>query len=416
MATRTAPEEQQGAAPHHRPGPSRRWAVPAIAVLVGAFIVLAVALLPEPGLHVERLDFSVYWGAIRLWMAGGSLYDFSTVDMYGQVLPFVYPPFAALALSPLGLLTLARAALLWSLVQLCLTGVLALAVTRTAASRPGPTAWDRRRRYLLVFLGLIASNPVAHSTELGQLSLLVVVLVVVDVVFVPPRWRGVLIGVAAAIKLTPLIFVPYLLVTRQWANAARATGTFAVAGILGAVVMPAESWHYWTQLAFDSTRMGEVSWLRNKSLRGFLAYWNLGGPYQTQIWAVLAVVVLVLGLWTAWRHHARGEEYRAILVVGILATIVSPISWTHHLIWLVLAWFVLALGARRWERITGVVLVLSAFYYSPPWAPVQDGPVWLAVLGALPLVASLVMVTLGFPGATPRITKAERPHDRPVTP
>jgi len=364
-----------------------------------------VAVMPDPGVRVERVDFAVYWGAIRLWLSGGSMYDFSTIDAYGQVLPFVYPPFAALVLAPLAPLSPGRAALLWSLLQLGLSAVLALVVYRTASSPPGPSRWDRRKRYLLVILGLIVSNPVAHSTELGQLSLLVVTLVVVDVALLPTRWRGVLIGAAAAIKLTPLIFIPYLLLTRQWANAARATATFVLAGILGALVMPTDSYRYWTQLALDSTRMGDLSWLRNKSLRGFLAYWNIGGAYQTQLWLVLALVTLALGLWTAWRHHARGEEYRAILIVGMLSTIVSPISWTHHLIWLVLAWFVLALGVRRWERNLGVVLVLSTFYYSPPWVPVQSGPVWLAVLGALPLVASLTMVTFGFPGAFPRLAR-----------
>jgi len=368
-------------------------------------VVAGILVMPDPGLGVERLDFSVYWGAIHTWVGGGSLYDFSTINTYGQVLAFVYPPFAALVLVPLGLLSLGRAAVLWTLLQLGLTAVLALVVYRTASNPPGPTPWDRRKRALLIVLGLIVSNPVAHSTELGQLSLLVVTLVVVDVVLLPARWRGVLVGVAAAIKLTPLIFVPFLLLTRQWASAARTTATFALAGLLGFLVMPADSWRYWTQLVFDSARMGELAWLRNKSLRGFLARWDIGGAYQTQLWLVLAVVVFVLGMWTAWRHHVRGEEYRAILIVGMLSTVVSPISWTHHLIWLVLAWFVLALEVDRWERNLGVVLVMSSFYYSPPWLPVEDGPVWLAVLGALPLVASVTMVIFGFPGALPKLTR-----------
>jgi hypothetical protein len=113
---------------------------------------------------------------------------------------------------------------------------------------------------------------------------------------------------------------------------------------------------------------------------------------------LLAVVILVLGFVDRVAPPPRDEEYQAMLVVGILATIVSQISWTHHLVWLVLAWFVLALGARRWDGITGVVLVLSAFYYSPPWAPVQDGPVWLAVPRARPLMAPLTIGSEDFDG------------------
>ena len=370
-------------------------AVAAIAAIAGTLI----ALLPDSALNVERTDFSVYWGAIRLWLDGGSVYDFSTVDIDGQVLPFVYPPFAALVFVPLCLLSLPRAALLWSLMQLGLAAVLALAACRTATAPRPSSRMGVATRYLLVFVGLVASNPVAHSTELGQISLLVVFLVVVDVVFVPPRWRGLLVGLAAAIKLTPLIFVPYLLITRQWATAARATGVFFAAGALGAIAMPSDSWHYWTSLLFDSSRMGQLDWLRNKSLRGFLAQWNIGGEYQTALWLALALLVLGLGLWTAWRHHQLGQEYQAYLVVGVLGTIVSPISWTHHLIWLVLAWLVLALGERRWQRITGVVLVISCFYDSPAWAPVQSGPEWLKVLGALPLLGSLTIAIIGLPRA-----------------
>lgn len=262
----------------------------------GAFLLAAVLLwfLPPGRLQVERLDFSVYWGAVNSMLGGHGLYEYSIVSD-GQVMPFVYPPFAAILMVPAALIDVERATALWTLVQLPATIVLAWLVMR---AHPADRQWSSiglASRSLLVWLGLVLSHSVSFGIGLGQVSLLLVAVIALDLVVVPARWRGILVGLAAAVKLTPAAFVLYLLVTRQWRAALRAVLAFVAAGAISWLILPAQSWQYWTQIIFQSDRIGTLSWLRNKSLLGFLAHWGIGGDWQRALWLIGCVVIVAVG-------------------------------------------------------------------------------------------------------------------------
>ncbi|HEY3481206.1 MAG TPA: glycosyltransferase 87 family protein, partial [Streptomyces sp.] len=163
---------------------------------------------------------------------------------------------------------------------------------------------------------------------------------------------GVLIGLAAAIKLIPLIFVAHLLLTGRRADAARALGTFAGATALGAVLLPADSVRYWTSALSNDHFARMKGWVANQSWAGFAARTALG-----QAWLLVVVALIVAGavVVVRWRWRA-GDERGALLVTAGCALLVSPISWTHHWVWIAPALGYLLTTGRRWTAVALAVL------------------------------------------------------------
>jgi len=241
-----------------------------------------------------------------------------------------------------------------------------------------------------------------------------VAFVVVDFVVVPARFRGILTGIAGAIKLLPLIYLPYFLVTRQWRAAANAALGFVGATGLAFVLLPKESVQFWTTMIFQTGRVGDESSLRNKSLLGLLSHWGLGGAAQQLVWVGLALVLLGVGLWRARRHHRRGEEYAAMLVVGLVSALVSPISWVHHLIWLPLVALYLIVVGGRWRVGLGVAMVVGLSYWSPVMSPVnEEASLFTQILQSLLVPGMIAFVVLGLPRVAATATAASQVAEAP---
>jgi len=369
-----------------------RWAA------VGVFAALAVFFwfLPPSREQVERVDFTVYWGAVHSMLTGGGLYEYS-IFSGGQVLPFVYPPFAAILMIPAAMTGLERSAALWVLLQLPATIALAWLVVR---NRPASRRWSTIVMVSVlaaVWLGLVLSHAISFGIGLGQVSLMLVTMVTLDLVVVPARWRGILVGLAAAVKLTPAAFVLYLLVTRQWRAALQAVAAFVAATAVSWLILPAQSWQYWTQIIFQSDRIGTISWLRNKSLLGFLAHWEIGGDWQRLLWVVGCLVIIAIGCYRAVQLRRRGEEFAAVILFGLIPCVISPITWGHHMVWLVLVGLYLALAEQLWVRTLGVLLVVACSMFSPWWLSELQPATWLRVMASLPLITSVVLLGLGLP-------------------
>ncbi|MBO0708860.1 MAG: DUF2029 domain-containing protein [Candidatus Dormibacteraeota bacterium] len=247
-------------------------------------------------------------------------------------LPFTYPPFAVLPMLPLAYGK-------WVVDKLIARVLLALALA--ALWHASLRSVGRRVGWPLLAVLTAASlvlEPVIHNFWTGQLSLVVVLLVVVDLPGVmPERYRGVLTGIAAALKLTPLVFVVLLALTRQWHALARMLGAFVAAAAVGFVVFPAESSAYWTSYVQRFSRVGSPWSLDDQSVRGTLARLGLGQHGADGTLTLLAAVVVTAGaavllgaLW--WR---RGERLLAVSLAGLASLLASPISWVHHWCWII---------------------------------------------------------------------------------
>lgn len=358
-----------------------------VAGVVTLVVVAGLAVWFNSGGAQNRLDLQVFVGAVGSMLSGHGLYDFS-IDDNGTPTRFLYPPFAAIIFVPLAWLPVGLVGVAWDLVQLALSGFLIWLIAGQAkAGRVGPVVM------VLVWIASLASVPMLSGIRLGQIGVLLVALVAIDFLLVGPKWRGVLTGVAAAIKLVPLLFVPYFLVTRQWRAAAIAVGAFIGAGLIGFLVLPAESVRYWTQLAFNTERFPGIGSYRNKSLLGVLQYAGLESA--TVVWLVLSVVILAVALAVAVRHHRRGEEAAAMIVVGVASGAISPVSWGHHLVWLVLAVAYLVFAATGWWRVLGWVLFVAISPLAALVAQFGAFGEWLYL--AVPLALSCGFIVFGLP-------------------
>lgn len=317
-----------------------------------------------------QLDFAVYvLGAHHL--VDGQLYHVGLP--YPPYLPFTYPPLAALAFGPLAVLPRQAGQLVWAAVNAAsLYGIIALSLR---AVRP---ALDRTRLLLwsVVLLGPAAQlDPVRLTLYFGQINLVLCLLILADLTCtLEVRGHtlptGVLVGVAAAVKLVPLIFIPYLFVTRQTRAAWTALATFVACSLLASALDPASSWAYWTKYATDASRVGNPSYILNQSIQGTLdrlAHRDVSTPVVDVLGVVVLVAGIALARW-AWRDSS---PFLGILVCATTGMVVSPITWEHHLVWAVpiLLWLACAgdrpAGGPVWAAVGAVVLW---------WAPLQHVP------------------------------------------
>lgn len=379
---------------------TRILSVALVAVAVATAGVLVYGLVASRGVAGMLGDLEIYCGAINYALAGGDLYAYTYVHPTVHGLGFTYPPFAALVLAPFALMPLLVAKTLWTILTFVVVVACLSVLVRGAAGTPHrrPSVERQGAAHIAWVAGLavpvLLTYPFLHNLIVGQVSLFVIALALFDHLL-PRRWQGVLVGLSAAIKLTPLVFLPYYLLTRQWRQAAVCAGTFAGASALAFVLLPGPSVAYWTDKLWQTGRVGRTDSTVNKSLLGLLTRQLPDGAPVTLIWLVVAAAVAALAYWRASRHLREGEALAATLAVGALSVAVSPISWPHHQLWLVLAaaWYLLLRG--RTPLVLGIVLFAVFFGY--PWfddyAAGTAGP--LAAIG-VELPALAVLVVLGF--------------------
>lgn len=373
-----------------------------VAVVVG--LALAVtAFLSVAAVRHGYFDLQVYQGALTWWARdGGELYDFLRPrTQYG----FTYPPFAALLMLPMAYLPW-NAAIAVSVTAGVAAGAVVIWWLLDPVSRRA--GWTRWYAFAVVLCLAAAFEPMRETINFGQVNTLLLFLVAVDLLRLLPggnRWAGVGIGLATAIKLTPGIFIVYLLVTRQWRAAVTAMATAAGVTVLAAALFPNASREFWTEALWNTNRVGELSFVSNQSLRGVVARLDPESP-STLAWLALVAAVVALWVWRSRAAAAAGDHATGLALTGAVMCLVSPVTWVHHLVWLLPA-LLLSLGAamaapagsRRRQGLLAATLVGYGFLTSRiVWAWEKDFTgvdgflgsnvyVWisLAVLAFLPI-------------------------------
>ncbi|MEV6829692.1 glycosyltransferase 87 family protein [Amycolatopsis sp. NPDC051102] len=331
-----------------------RYAAGGIALLVLAFGVVAWLA----GWHLGA-DSAVYRAGALTLVHGDPLYtrDVLTALPDWVRLPFTYTPAAAPLFLPLALVP---SGLVWGVIAVL--SVVALMVVITVVSSPprGPSLLGRSRWALPAGTVIaLALEPVWKTLFLGQINLILMAFVVLDVLVLSvrgSRWAGVLIGVAAAIKLTPLIFVPHLFFTGRWKDGLRALGTFVALEAVMFAVIPVDAARFWRDSATDPSRVGSVHWIFNQSLNGLFNRASELAPWSLAAAVGVAAVLAVPAVWLVVRLHRRGEEAGALLVTAFYGLLLSPVSWSHHWVWCVPLITLLLVKARWWAAVAVAVL------------------------------------------------------------
>ncbi len=356
----------------------------ALWAIVSVILVFATVppWAPQAGIFAGGTDLDVYRDGARHIVSDLPLYTQPVI--YGLL--YTYTPFSTLVFIPFGLLPGGYDKYLWMVANLVLLAVIVAACRRMLGERiTGSTVATSG----LLALACTFVEPVRTTLFYGQINLVLMALVLWDVSRGDrSRIKGVGIGIAAGIKLTPGYFVLYYLVLRRWRAAAVAVATVAATVGVSWLLLPDDSWQYWTKTFFESTRIAPDTHPANQSLRGAIAH-VLGRDAPVLLWLALAVAVVAVSMWIVVRLHARGEQLLAVTLAGLTAAAVSPFSWSHHWVWLVplLVWIVhraagnprwwlaalvvyLAAGAwpYRWDE---HVVVVGLFLY-PPWWTVTE--------------------------------------------
>ena len=286
-------------------------------------------------------------------------------------LGFTYPPFAAFWFAPMAHLpvTLDQIAFTWcSLAGLLVVLAVCLRVTCPDLQFRTVGWWS-----LLLLAPMALLDPVRETILLGQVNILLAAAVIVDMTLIRPERRGVLVGLAAAIKITPIILIPYLILTRQAGAWRRATGAFVAAAGLAAVASPQASWTYWSHDVWDPGRAGGLAWVGNQGAVAVIER-LLHHPLDGATTLGVVAVIVGAGLLIAVKAHRRSWPVLGFLVVEATESLASPISWSHHFIWIVLliAWLALAVDrpahGQWWAAAVAIV-----FWAAPVWW-VPHGP------------------------------------------
>jgi alpha-1,2-mannosyltransferase len=331
-----------------------------VLTVVGLGVVVAAFL----ALFAQRhgfFDLKVYYGAVNYWVHDrGMLYDYLKPNSkYG----FTYPTFAALTMLPMAVVPWAAAITISLLLSFAATGWLMWRLVDPISRREG---WTRWYAYTVALLLLAAFEPFRETVGFGQVNMILLGIVAADLLIPVARgrwWGGFGIGLATAIKLTPGIFIVYLLITRRFRAAAVAATTAAAATLLAGALAPAASREFWTNALWDTSRVGALGFISNQSLQGLVARLDPLSPSRA-LWIVL--VLAALGVW-GWRVRTA-TLVDGLALTGIVACLISPVTWVHHLVWLIPALILLVdraltAGPRR-RLLLGFAIVAYAILCS----------------------------------------------------
>jgi alpha-1,2-mannosyltransferase len=379
---------------------NRRLAVWAAIFATGLALWPSWSIGPPSGL----LDLQIYVGAARGWTEGGSLYAF-TDPVFN--LSATYPPIGPILFSafvPLG--TDARE-VLFTAISLCALFAASWSATQLAGL-------ERTQRLIwapAAYAAAIVTMPVWLTLRLGQVNIILWALIICDVAAISRRAKfgGIAIGVATAIKLTPGLFIVWLVSTKRVRPAILALLGAAIATALGWALAPSDSKRYWTDLVWHSDRVGSLVDSRNNAMFGVVARVVSQGSARTGLWLLALVIIVGIALVRGSRAAQEGDLLAALAIVGCAAVLASPISWTHHLGFLVVALMACIQLVRRpwhWAALAfGWLLLIEPGGHG-------DGTIYLYVRVAL-LFGTVLFLPV-IPGRSKSVTPIDEEPERVV--
>ena len=350
--------------------PAARWArVALVAVNVAAVTAFLLSYSRHGvGFGPYRIDLGVYRMGGQTWLHGGDLYQ-QVLVIPGLRLPFTYPPVAAIVLAPLALLPMTTAGTVLTMASIALAAVVLRVFLRRLA---GPAAGSLWAAAWLLPVALLL-EPVRSTLTYGQINIVLMALVALDCLTEEPRWpRGALVGLAAAMKLTPAAFVLFFLLRRDYRAAVVAGVSFAAATAAGFALAGHDSVRYWTAVRLPDRpdrRLGHG----DQPVRP-------GGPGPrrarpahrrgTAAWLALSALVVIVAGRGMRKALAASQDCWALSLNAFAALLISPISWSHHWVWCAPALLTLAyLGRRHHHRlaVAAAACGLVLFTAAPQW-------------------------------------------------
>ena len=366
-----------------------------VAVLLLPFVIAYSHWWPKPP---NTIDLQVYVYAVKDMLVGKDIFLTTTP---GWHLFFIYPPVAAVLMTPLAF----GPYLFWQLAW-TLAGV---GASQSVLRRCGvPRGW---KLALVGSVALVAVEPIRTTLGYGQVNTFLMALVVADLL---PRWPGApehkrpwqggLVGLAASIKLTPLLFGVFAFLAGKRRTAIAAAVSFFVFTGIGYVFLPRNTVEFFGGLAGGDTRTASPLYVGNQSLLGVFYRLVDTSRATTLLGLGVAGIVALLGAIVAVRWWREGQRVFAVALVGLCTNLASPLSWTHHYVWILpMGVAVLTAVLPRWVKILAGFWVVWVCLCPPlallpygkqvelTYTPLQE---LVANLGPLTGVALVVALTV----------------------
>jgi alpha-1,2-mannosyltransferase len=343
-----------------------------------------------------QLDLRVYREAGQLLVRGG---DPMKASFTSSHLDFTYSPFALLLFTLFGAGPFGLVEALWWLVNsaaLVLTLYLLIEADKRH-ERAGLTFVERRRKRwrslaIAAAIGGIATlvlEPLRSDIDYGQINFVLMLLVVVGVTSRRATLQGSLVGLAAAIKLTPIVYLGAFL-RSGWRSLVRGLGVFVLLASVIWAVLPTESSEFWEHDIFDASRTGGVGSRSNQSWYGLLQRPPFHG--STAAWIALSVLTVIGGLFVSNRALASRRFSEAVAGLALTELLVSPVSWTHHWSWLAIAPLAI-ISLWNIHRVVAWMLVglLVVATLAPYWWFGSTGPLTDLTCDSLALAGAAVL-------------------------
>lgn len=304
-----------------------------------------------------RIDVDIYRMGAQAWLQGQPLYSNTSLfhTPIGLSLPFTYPPLAAIVFCPFAWLQMPAASIaITALTLMLLIASTVMLLTRlevweTSPVLPGP-AWLRRCWLAMaITAAAIWLEPIRSNFAFGQINVVLMTLVIADCVPRRTPWpRGLMLGLAIALKLTPAVFLLYFVLRRDFRTTLTAVTSFVACTLAGFALAWHDSWEYWTHTVHNTDRIGAATLNTNQNIAGLLARWGIGEHDRSPLWVAGCLGVLALTVWAMRRVLRANEPMLAVTCVALFGLVVSPISWSHHWVWILPA--VLVTGVLGWQR------------------------------------------------------------------
>ncbi|MET4058682.1 alpha-1,2-mannosyltransferase [Arthrobacter sp. UYP6] len=341
-----------------------------LAGLLAAAVMITAAFVISP---LFGLDFSVYLtGGQSVLDAGGELYTKQVNYREGSSLLFTYPPFAALVFAVLAPFGQSLGLVIFTTISLLIATATAVLGVKYAFRQPSVRAVlkdERLRPLALAGIGFVVLlGPWRETTAFGQINIALFGLIMADFLIKRETWpTGLLTGVAAGLKLTPLVFGLYFLARGDWRGLRNMAFGFLATFGLGFLILPRESRTYWVELLPDTSRIGGAGYVDNLGIKGAILHFA-GPDFPVDLpWLLLSLLTVAAAAVIIRLAGNRGDGLTGLAAAALLMLLISPVSWSHHWVWVALfipvLWRNIAdltekgSGLRRW----GMALLVSSF-------------------------------------------------------